>query len=238
MQILKRSEEAERRRLSETTESLTMPQLPSHDASQAQVWAYANHFFTTRSQVECSEKSKPRVCRTCKTCCRDWCKRTKCSSIWVRTWLQLCLLLEEWAQQPCTEHIVRHSLNGTCRVRTTNPPGKSDLTPSARSRSVSGTRLGIAGVVQWVEFQSAASRVLQAADSCLWIKGLSTCQVHSSLRINGSCGETLRLSKPEGPTKLSHSVPNGSSLGTIQRVLELDTGMHDVFVGVEHRLRV
>ena len=41
----------------------------------------------------------------------------------------------------------------------------------------------------------------------------------------------------EGPQDLRITLFNGSSMGTIQRVLEQDGGRHDVFVGVEHPLR-
>ena len=46
--------------------------------------------------------------------------------------------------------------------------------------------------------------------------------------------DQLEVRKATGAPKMRITLFDGSSMGTIQKVLEQDIGMHDVFVGVEH----
>ena len=60
--------------------------------------------------------------------------------------------------------------------------------------------------------------------------------------MKGSCIKTLQgakgslaVQKAQGPNILTITLFSGFSMGTIQKVLEQDIGMHDVLVGVKHR---
>ena len=74
------------------------------------------------------------------------------------------------------------------------------------------------------------------------MKRWSTSQGQNAARTRDSCRETTNeardlreVQKAEAQYFLRITLFNWSPMGTMQRVLEHDIGMHDVFVVVEHR---
>ena len=175
------------RRLSEATESPTMPsQWLSHDARLEHVCALASqaHHAASGSQEELSEKCKSRVCRTRKSCCRDWyklamsSKQAKKNNIWVRTWLQLCLLLGLVKGVGSTALLSTHfqalsqrSMQGPYHQ---NHLGRPEGSLEHEQDSETQRQAGKAweAWMEWEKFQSSASR-FQAADQCQMTKGVS-----------------------------------------------------------------
>ena len=180
-------------------------------------------------------------------------KYSKQASSLVKMWVQLCLLLGLLKGADSTalfSDLVRLILNRTCRAHTTNPAGQSDLTPR-RSRRGSGTgarfsphtdagasRQGLGGVEGVGEVPVINLTGSQVANRCQKIEGLVKKSGTKHSKEATDEGKDQRdVQTAKGSSKLRITLFNGSSMGTVQRVLEQDIGMQDVFVGVERRLR-
>ena len=123
-----------------------------------------------RSQVECSDTSKPRDSSTRKTCCRDWCTLAKCSkqakysSVCVRTWLQRCLLLGLLKGVGSTALYSTHcqalpqwNMQGTCHLgnRTSHQELSPEGAPQQEQDLLQMKTQGLAGKAweAWMEWE-------------------------------------------------------------------------------------